>query len=46
MSVILYDDGMVSLPRRHGKGDLDIVWASEGKCNRGIRCYGRHREKT
>ena len=28
MPVDLYDDRKVSLPRRHGKGDLDIIRAS------------------
>ena len=31
-----HSDHTVSLWRPHGKGDLDIIRTSEGKCNRGI----------
>ena len=36
MPVNPYDDRKVSLRRPYGNGDLDIVRASYGKCNRGI----------
>ena len=39
MPMDLYDDRKVSVRWPHGKGDLDIVWASEGKCNRGINNF-------
>ena len=37
MPVNTYDDRKVSLRRPKGNGDLDIVFSSYGKCNRGIK---------